>query len=295
MSSFPSCCAAPRTHRASSSGCCWSWSWCSCRRACGAWRDDSYGSAEMTRLAIENVSVNFGGVHALKDVSFSFEAGSIVGLIGPNGAGKSTLLNCISGITRPTTGRVRLGETVLSTRNAADIAGQGIGRVFQHPELVLDLTARDNLLIACHRSLDYGLLSELLMLPGVWRREREAAQRVADVLRRLGIADSADTEVRSLPYGHRKLIDLGRALLVDIGFLLLDEANARLHDPEIDHLTALLLELRQEFGFRILVVEHNLPFVSRLCERLVVLALRRLIAAAFPAALLRHDPHLSSS
>ncbi|HMJ97834.1 MAG TPA: ATP-binding cassette domain-containing protein, partial [Reyranella sp.] len=118
----------------------------------------------MTRLAIENVSVNFGGVHALKNVSFSFEAGSIVGLIGPNGAGKSTLLNCISGITRPTTGRVRLGETVLSTRNAADIAGQGIGRVFQHPELVLDLTARDNLLIACHRSLDYGLLSELLML-----------------------------------------------------------------------------------------------------------------------------------
>jgi len=140
----------------------------------------------MTRLAIENVSVDFGGVHALTDVSFSFEAGAIVGLIGPNGAGKSTLLNCISGITRPTTGRVRLGETVLSTLNAADVAGQGIGRVFQHPELVLDLTARDNLLIACHRSLDYGLLSELLMLPGVLRSEREAAQRVADVLRRLG-------------------------------------------------------------------------------------------------------------
>ena len=248
----------------------------------------------MTRLAIENVSVNFGGVHALKDVSFSFEAGSIVGLIGPNGAGKSTLLNCISGITRPTTGRVRLGETVLSTRNAADVAGQGIGRVFQHPELVLDLSARDNLLIACHRSLDYGLLSELLMLPGVWRREREAVQRVADVLRRLGIADSADTEVRSLPYGHRKLIDLGRALLMDIGFLLLDEPIAGLNDPEIDHLTALLLELRQEFGFGILVVEHNMPFVSRLCERLVVLDLGQLIADGLPAEVLSDARVISS-
>jgi branched-chain amino acid transport system ATP-binding protein len=225
----------------------------------------------MTRLAIENVSVDFGGVHALTDVSFSFEAGSIVGLIGPNGAGKSTLLNCISGITRP-----------------------GIGRVFQHPELVLDLTARDNLLIACHRSLDYGLLSELLMLPGVWRREREAAQRVADVLRRLGIADSADTEVRSLPYGHRKLIDLGRALLMDIGFLLLDEPIAGLNDPEIAHLTALLLELRQEFGFGILVVEHNMPFVSRLCERLVVLDLGQLIADGLPAEVLRDARVISS-
>jgi branched-chain amino acid transport system ATP-binding protein len=238
----------------------------------------------MTRLAIENVSVNFGGVHALRDVSFSFEAGAIVGLIGPNGAGKSTLLNCISGITRPTTGSVRLGETVLSTLNAADVAGQGIGRVFQHPELVL----------ACHRSLDYGLLSELLMLPGVWRREREAAQRVADVLRRLGIADSADTEVRSLPYGHRKLIDLGRALLMDIGFLLLDEPIAGLNDPEIAHLTALLLELRQEFGFGILVVEHNMPFVSRLCERLVVLDLGQLIADGLPAEVLSDARVISS-
>ena len=119
----------------------------------------------MTDLAIENVSVDFGGIHALRDVSFALESGSIVGLIGPNGAGKSTLLNCISGITRPTRGRVRLGDTVLSTMSAASVARQGIGRVFQHPELVADLSVHDNLLIACHRSLHYGLVSELLRLP----------------------------------------------------------------------------------------------------------------------------------
>src|ERR1700754_5209333 len=147
-------------------------------------------------LSIEDVSVDFGGIRALHDVSFALESGAIVGLIGPNGAGKSTLLNCISGITRPTQGRVLLDDTVLSTLPSASVAGRGIGRVFQHPELVLDLSVHESLMIACHRSLGYGLVSELLKLPNVWRREREAAARVADVLQRLGIADSADVEVR---------------------------------------------------------------------------------------------------
>src|ERR1700744_5040188 len=121
----------------------------------------------MASLSIEDVSVDFGGIHALRDVSFALESGSIVGLIGPNGAGKSTLLNCISGITRPTRGRIELDGTVLSTMSAAAVARYGIGRVFQHPELVTELSVHDNLLIACHRSLDYGLVSELLRLPGV--------------------------------------------------------------------------------------------------------------------------------
>ena len=107
----------------------------------------------MARLAIEKVSVDFGGIHALRDVSFEIESGSIVGLIGPNGAGKSTLLNCISGITRPTKGRVRLDNVVLSEMAASSVAGCGIGRVFQHPELVTERPVCENLLIACHRSL----------------------------------------------------------------------------------------------------------------------------------------------
>lgn len=248
----------------------------------------------MTKLSIENVSVDFGGVHALKDVSFAFETGAIVGLIGPNGAGKSTLLNCISGITRPTEGRVRLDDAVLSSLAASTVAGRGIGRVFQHPELVLDMSVRDNLLIACHRSLNYGLVSELLMLPFVWRSEREAQRRVTDVLARLGLLDSANATVRNLPYGHRKLIDLGRALLMDIRFLLLDEPIAGLNDAEIGHLTELLLALRKEFAFGILVVEHNMPFVSRLCERLVVLDLGQLIADGPPQDVLSDTRVISS-
>jgi branched-chain amino acid transport system ATP-binding protein len=248
----------------------------------------------MTRLAIENVSVDFGGIHALRDVSFEIESGSIVGLIGPNGAGKSTLLNCISGITRPTQGRVRLDETVLSEMAASSVATRGIGRVFQHPELVADRSVRENLLIACHRSLGYGLISELLRLPNVGIAERAAARKVAEVLDRLGMSDSSETLIRKLPYGHRKLVDLARALMMDIGFLLLDEPIAGLNDVEVTRLGSLLQKLRAELGLGILIVEHNMPFVSRLCDRLVVLDLGQLIANGPPADVLS-DPRVMAS
>jgi branched-chain amino acid transport system ATP-binding protein len=240
----------------------------------------------VSNLAIENVSVDFGGIRALTDVSFALQSGSIVGLIGPNGAGKSTLLNCVSGITRPTRGRVRLDDTTLSALSASSVAHRGVGRVFQHPELVTELSVHDNLLVACHRALDYGLIGELLRLPNVRLQERAAADKVSDVLARLGIADSADKRVGSLPYGHRKLIDLGRALLMDIRFLLLDEPIAGLNDIEVARLGEILLGLRREFGLGILIVEHNMPFVSRLCDRLVVLDLGQLIANGPPADVL---------
>jgi branched-chain amino acid transport system ATP-binding protein len=248
----------------------------------------------MPRLSVENVSVDFGGIHALRDVSFELESDAIIGLIGPNGAGKSTLLNCISGITRPTQGQVRLDGAVLSALAPATVAGCGIGRVFQHPELVVDLSVRENLLIACHRSLGYGLVSELLRLPNVWAAERAAARQVDEVLERLGLSDSAEFAIRNLPYGHRKLVDLGRALLMEIRFLLLDEPIAGLNDAEVAKLRDLLLRLRQELGLGILVVEHNMPFVSGLCDSLVVLDLGQLIANGPPADVLR-DPKVMAS
>lgn len=248
----------------------------------------------MARLAIENVSVNFGGIHALQDVSFEIETGSIVGLIGPNGAGKSTLLNCISGITRPTRGRVRLDDIVLSEMPTSTVAGCGIGRVFQHPEFVADRSVRENLLIACHRSLDYGLWSELLRLPRVTAAERRAARKVAEMLDRVGITESRDSSIRTLPYGHRKLVDLARALLMDIGFLLLDEPIAGLNDVEVGSLGKLLQKLRAELRLGILIVEHNMPFVSRLCDRLVVLDLGQLIANGPPTEVLS-DPRVMAS
>lgn len=248
----------------------------------------------MTRLSVEDVSVEFGGLKALSGVSFALETGDIVGLIGPNGAGKSTLLNCISGFTRPSRGQVRLDGAVLSALAPAAVAGRGIGRVFQHPELVLDLPVRENLLMACHRSLSYGLLPEILGLSSVRAAEREAGLKVEAVLDRLGLSDIAGTLVRNLPYGHRKLIDLGRALIMDLSFLLLDEPIAGLNDAEIGRLKSLLVRLRSEHKLGLLVVEHNMPFVAELCDRLVVLDLGKLIAEGAPGEVLR-DPKVMAS
>ena len=242
----------------------------------------------MARLAIENVSVDFGGVHALRAVSLAVETGTIVGLIGPNGAGKSTLLNCISGITRPTAGRTLLDDTVLSVLSAARVARQGIGRVFQHPELAPDLTARENLLIACHNTMTYGLLGEFFMLAGARRQEKAAEDKVSSLLARLGLSAIDGRRVRDLPYGHRKLIDLGRALLMDIRFLLLDEPIAGLNDEEIAALGDLILALRRELRLGVVIVEHNMAFVSRLCDRLVALDLGETIAEGSPAEVLGH-------
>jgi branched-chain amino acid transport system ATP-binding protein len=187
-----------------------------------------------------------------------------------------------------------MDDAVLSALTPATVAGCGIGRVFQQPELVIDLSVRENLLIACHRSLGYGLISEILKLPHVWTAERDAARRVDEVLDRLGLSESAGLAISNLPYGHRKLVDLGRTLLMDIRFLLLDEPIAGLNDAEVARLRDLLQSLRQDLGIGILVVEHNMPFVSRLCDRLVVLDLGLLIANGSPADVLR-DPRVMAS
>jgi len=248
----------------------------------------------MATIETANLSVDFGGVHALRDVSLSVSTGEILGLIGPNGAGKSTLLNCISGFTRPTGGRVSFDGTAISSLRPDRIAAHGIGRIFQHPELVPELTVRENLLVACHRSLSYGILSEIFALGKARAQEREAERNVAAILDRLRIADTAERPIRSLPYGHRKLVDLGRALLMKVKFLLLDEPVAGLNDAEIDRLAELVLALRAELGLGVVLVEHNMGIVSRLCDRVVVLDAGSVIASGPPAQALR-DPKVMAS
>lgn len=242
----------------------------------------------MATIEITGLSVNFGGVMALSDVALSLRSGEIVGLIGPNGAGKSTFINCLSGITRPTAGRGVLDAIDLFSLPAHRIAALGIARVFQHPELIDDMTALDNLLIASHRSLRYGMLAELIALPRVRAEEAEARHRARRILARLGLATDSAVRVGNLPYGHRKLIELGRALLTGARFLLLDEPVAGLNEAEIDRFASLVHELREELGLGILLVEHNMGLVSRLCDRAVVLDAGMVIARGTPGEVLGH-------
>ena len=242
-------------------------------------------------LSIRSLSVNFGGVHALQDVTLTVQPNSIVGLIGPNGAGKSTLLNCISGITRPTSGEVLLGDSNLAGRRPDQIADMGLGRVFQHPQVIAELSVLDNLLVACHRRLRYSVLAEMIGLPGVRRAEDAARAEALAVARRIGLAGSLDVLTGSLPYGHRKLLELGRVILMGARLLLLDEPIAGLNEGEIEHLAKLVLSLRTESGLSILLVEHNMGLVRRLCDRAVVLDAGQVIAEGTPDAVL-NDPRV---
>lgn len=233
-------------------------------------------------LRVEGVSIRFGGVHAVENVSFEVKPGAIVGLVGPNGAGKSTLLNCVSGITRPTAGRVVLGEKELTGLRSDQIVDLGLGRVFQHPQLAADASVLDNLLVACHRRLAYSVVAEMLGLPGVRRAEAQARDEALAVARRVGLSGSLDMRTGSLPYGHRKLLELGRVILMGSTHLLLDEPIAGLNEDEIDQLARLVLDLRRDGGLSVLLVEHNMGLVRRLCDHVVVLDAGRVIAEGTP-------------
>ncbi len=248
----------------------------------------------MARLEVSGVSVSFGGVKAVRDASFTVESGEILGLIGPNGAGKSTLLNCISGFCRPTAGQVSLDGRRLSGMPIAEIAAAGIGRVFQHPELVPDLSLRENLAIACHRLVGHGLLAEMLGLASARREEAETGRAVDAVIARLGLGDSAHRLVGALPYGRRKLVEVGRTLLMRSEVVLLDEPVAGLNDAEVLRLSDVILSLKVELGIAVVLVEHNMSFVARLCDRIVVLDAGAVIASGAPDVVLR-DPKVMAS
>jgi ABC-type branched-subunit amino acid transport system ATPase component len=237
---------------------------------------------KLHNLQVKSVSVSFGGVQAVRNVSFTVEPGRIIGLIGPNGAGKSSLLNCISGLSRPDTGSVMFGSKELVGLRPDQIAECGLGRVFQHPEVIGELSVLDNLLVACHRNLQFSVLSEMLGLPSVRQAELKAREDVEKVARLVGLHESLQMNAASLPYGHRKLLELGRVILLGSKLLLLDEPIAGLNESEIEQLAQLIMTLRSKGNLSILLVEHNMGLVRKLCDEAVVLDAGQVIAQGTP-------------
>jgi branched-chain amino acid transport system ATP-binding protein len=240
-------------------------------------------------LEIDGLTVAFGGIRAVSEVGFAVDGHRVVGLIGPNGAGKSTLLNCISGITRPTAGRLRLDGVDIGALAPHRIAQHGVGRVFQHPELIAGFSVLDNLLVGLHTARGHGVLTEMLSLPAARRREREMRDEAHAMLRRIGLDAFASRAANSLSYGHRKLLELGRTLIRKPKLLLLDEPIAGLNDAEIERLFELVQQIKPELGVGVLVVEHNMGLITRMCDEVVVLDAGRVIARGLPAQTLR-DP-----
>ncbi|TNC21525.1 ABC transporter ATP-binding protein [Amycolatopsis alkalitolerans] len=223
------------------------------------------------RLSLGDVSLHFGGVMVLEDVTFDVEPGVILGLVGPNGAGKTSLFNCISGHYKPSGGSVTIDGIEVVGTAPSSLARHGLARTFQHPALQLDATVLQNVLLGGHTRLPGGPVSWSLRLPHTRRAEREIRAEALGLLRREQLEWAAGRPAEELSHGLHKGIELCRALLAKPALLLLDEPAAGLSHGEVEQLIDTIRRVRAEEDITIVVVEHHMGLISALTDRVVVL------------------------
>ena len=243
------------------------------------------------RLAIRGVSVRFGGVQALADVSFDLAPGEILGVIGPNGAGKTTLFNTISGLVRRYEGEIVLDGRRLRGLPPQRIVGQGLARTFQNIRLFKSLTVLDNVLAGQHRHIAESVLDSALRTPRYHREEALAMRRALQVLHFVGLGQTdLGALATALPYGAQRRLEIARALAAYPKVLLLDEPAAGLNTGESRELAAMIRTIRAT-GLAVMLVEHDMRVVMSICDRIVVLNFGRVIAQGTPAQI-QADPQV---
>ena len=256
--------------------------------------------ATTTLLSVRQLTMRFGGLTAIDDLSLEVPAGKITGIIGPNGAGKTTLFNCLTGFYKPTTGSLRLahprhGEIRLETLPSHRVARDAqVVRTFQNIRLFPKMTVLENLIVAQHNVLQRASkfsIAGLFKLPGYRRAEAESIERAATWLRRLGLEHLADHAAGELPYGIQRRIEIARALCVDPLLLCLDEPAAGLNPRESAELNDLLLYLSGELGLSILLIEHDMSVVMRVSDHIGVISYGRKIAEGTPEQV-KNDPQV---
>jgi branched-chain amino acid transport system ATP-binding protein len=236
----------------------------------------------------QDVSISFGGIKAVDGVTFSVAEGETFAIVGPNGAGKSTIFNLISRIYEPTGGRLRFRGRDITSVPPHTVAGLGIARTFQNIELFEHATVLENLLIGRHCRARHNALAEMLFTSRVRREELRHREAVEEVIDFLDLANYRDQRISNLPYGARKVVELGRALCAEPKLLLLDEPVSGLTQEEKEEFAYWIHEIRGRFGITILLVEHDLRIASRLASRMVALDHGVKIAEGTPAAVQRH-------
>ena len=250
----------------------------------------SNGKVASPILEAETLTMAFGGVRALSEVSVSFAAGEICGLIGPNGAGKTTLFDCLTGVRRPSSGSIRYCGEEVTGRSATWFARQGMRRTFQRQQIFGWLPVEDNVLVALEwRGGGGGLAADLLSLPTRRTRERERRARVDEVLERCGLEALRLEPAANLPIGQARMVELARAVVDRPKVLLLDEPTSGLEEAEVENLAIVVRRLCEEDGCAVVLVEHDVGFVMRECHRVVVLNLGSIIANDVPEVV-RADP-----
>jgi branched-chain amino acid transport system ATP-binding protein len=240
-------------------------------------------------LRSSGVSMVFGGLRALNDVTFSLAEGEIIGLIGPNGAGKTTFFNCLTGLYTPTSGSVTLRGKPMP-QDPARVTEAGVARTFQNIRLFPSMTALENVLVGRHVRMRQGPLASLLHGPRFRRSEAEARDRADKLLAFVGLSRFSDELARNLPYGDQRRLEIARALATDPSVLLLDEPTAGMNAQETEATRQLIFAIR-DLGVSVVVIEHDTKFIFTLCDRVLVLVQGELLVEGSPDEV-RGDPRV---
>ncbi|PWA12787.1 ABC transporter ATP-binding protein [Pueribacillus theae] len=239
-------------------------------------------------LTFKNVTVQFAGLTAINKLSFDVPAGKIFSIIGPNGAGKTTVFNCISRFYTPVSGEIEFNGKNLLQFKPHHVIKEGIARSFQNVELFANMTVLDNLLTGLHPTLNKNIFSIALNFPAIKKSEREAVARANEVMELLDIKELADEKVNNLPFGYQKMVDIGRAMMSDTKLILLDEPVAGMNPVETEKISDLILRLRDEMGFTVLVIEHDMSLVMKVSDYVTVMNFGQKIAEGVPQEIQRN-------
>ena len=237
----------------------------------------------MALLKVENATMKFGGLTAVKDFNLEINEGEIVSLIGPNGAGKTTAFNMITNVYTPTSGKIILNDTNITGMRQDIITKTGIARTFQNIRLFKDLSVLDNVLIANHVHIKSNCIEAMLKLPRYRKEEKEMVKKSLDLLAELGLVDLKDEKASSLPYGKQRKLEIARALATNPKLLLLDEPAAGMNPTETDELTAFIKEVKEKFNLSIFMIEHHMNMVMSLSDKIQVFEYGITIAEGTPS------------
>jgi branched-chain amino acid transport system ATP-binding protein len=240
-------------------------------------------STENGNLVVaESLRKEFGGLVATDDVDFTIPRGAVVSLIGPNGAGKTTFFNMLTGVYKPTAGRIVLDDEDVTGMPPHSITERGIGRTFQNIRLFQNMTALENVLVGMHSRLKGGILGSIIRTPRIRREEKDARERARELLRYCGLRNKDDEISRNLSYGDQRRLEVARALATQPKLLLLDEPTAGMNPQETAEFTAFVQDLRATRGLTVLMIEHDMRVVMNISDRVTVLDYGAKIAEGSP-------------
>ena len=248
----------------------------------------------MALFEAHDIAISFGGIKAVDGITFEVEPGQVFTIIGPNGAGKTTIFNLISRIYNPTAGRIMFDGRDITAVPANRIARLGIARTFQNIELFDNASVLENIMVGRHIHIRTNIVSEILRLPGAVKGEVAARRKAEEIVEFLRLQPHRSSRVGSLPYGVRKMVEMGRALAAEPRLLLLDEPSSGLNVEETDEIAQWIRDIRNVLGITVLMVEHDMRLVSAVSDRVMAVHYGRLLALGTPAEVQR-DPAVVSA